>query len=393
LSYVVYLIGLVQWCTRQLAEVENMMTSVERIMTYAHLPSEQISLYMDPPRISKILSAHQIPKTVQKWNMPLAVAVAPTEQSISPFWPEHGNIIVQNLNLTLPTRSAPILNGITCSFEPKEKIAIVGRTGAGKSSFLSAFLRLVEPWPSGCITIDDVNISLLPLSELRRRISIIPQDPILFHGSIRFNLDPSRSNNSKEDEELWQVLDQVRLSKIIRELPDGLDSELNGSGTSIFSMGEKQLFCLARAILRKSRLIFMDEATANIDMATSDYIQTVIHKAFSDSNVFTIAHRLQTVIHYDRVMVLDQGKLVELDTPWNLVSSKEYTMPLEELALLDEDCDYWGLEDPIEEQSLFAKMIRELGPEEQKRMKKAAFDHYYSKQKIREDMVFDNASI
>lgn len=377
LSYVMHLIGLVQWCTKQLAEVENMMTSVERIIVYSNLPSEMIELNSRPPKIGNIVSSQAIRSMTLNVQASPIVAVENMRYTLPENWPEHGFIKINNLNLTIPNRNIPILSSISCTFNPKENVAIVGRTGAGKSSFLSVFLRLVEPFPSGCIVIDGVNISAIPLSKLRNRISVIPQDPVLFHGTIRFNLDPY-NESSVTDNELWNVLEQVRLDKIIRELPNGLDTDLI-SGSHSFSVGEKQLFCLARAILRRSSLIFMDEATANIDMETSDYIQSMIKRIFSNSNVFTIAHRLQTVIRYDRVMVLDQGHLIELDTPWNLLNPKRYPMSTEELASLDEESPYWDLNDPENEQSLFARMIREMGIEEQRKMKKAAFDEYYSR--------------
>ena len=199
-------------------------------------------------------------------------------------WPRMGHISIKNLNLSYPTRKAPILEGITAEISPREKIAIIGRTGAGKSSFLSAFLRLVEPYPSGCITIDSENLSLVSIKDLRTRISVIPQEPVIYAGSLRFNLDPY---GILPDSDLLDALKLVRLGHLpgklsrleegsmmdsttsltsLRIEDDLLDIEMN---SDCLSTGEKQLLCLARAILRKTKLIFMDEATANIDAETA----------------------------------------------------------------------------------------------------------------------------
>lgn len=355
LSYSMYLLGLVQWCTRQLSEVENMMTSVERILSYSKLPVES-QAGVDPNK-----------------------GVLPSS-SMEPLWPSHGAVHVKNLTLNVPSRSLPILSGISFTIPGGGyTVAVVGRTGAGKSSLLSAMLRLIEPTEDSLVTIDGVAIRDVSLDCLRRSISVIPQDPVLFDAPLRYNLDPY---GKCSDFELWQALSMVSLyrpshlydaqsTEFVEDLdsslflPEGLDTDLTGS---CLSVGEKQLLCLARAILRKTKIIFMDEATANIDIQTSAMIQNLLLTVFPKSTVFTIAHRLQTVIDYDYVLVLDRGKLVEEGSPYDLLKSLES-------SALDRDLD------SIDEHELgyFAKMIFEMGRDQSMEMiSRARSKHYTS---------------
>lgn len=279
------LIATCQWGMRQTADLENQMTSVERINEYTNIESE-------PPLES-------IP------------ANRPTER-----WPQFGALRFDSLTMSYTDSSPPVLRDLSFIISAKEKIGIVGRTGAGKSSIIQALFRLAHN--KGTILIDDVDISSLGLHDLRSKISIIPQDPILFSGTMRSNLDPF---SEKLDADIWSALGQVELKKVIENMPGGLDSKVSDDGSN-FSMGQRQLVCLARAILRNNKILILDEATANVDAETDNLIQTTIRNQFADCTVLTIAHRLHTVMDSDRVLVMDDGRIVELGHPHDLLSDE-----------------------------------------------------------------------
>jgi len=209
-----------------------------------------------------------------------------------------------------------VLKNISCNIRPREKIGICGRTGAGKSSFALALFRIVE-FAGGYIKIDGVDISKIGLKDLRSHLSIIPQDPTLFAGTIRSNLDPLLE--VYEDKLLWDVLDQVYLKNFVQGLQGGLDTPVVEGGDNL-SVGQRQLMCLGRALLKNSAILVLDEATAAVDMETDKLIQRTIRERFKDKTVVTIAHRINTIIDYDRVLVLDLGNIVEFDTPQNLLA-------------------------------------------------------------------------
>ncbi|XP_014087149.1 probable multidrug resistance-associated protein lethal(2)03659 isoform X1 [Bactrocera oleae] len=277
------LIIMCQWGMRQTAEMENNMTSVERVIEYAELPSE--------PALETDTKAIALPKT----------------------WPSTGAVQFTDLYLRYAEQTEPVLKGLNFSINSMEKIGIVGRTGAGKSSIIQAIFRLALN--EGAITIDGVNIGSLGLHDLRSRVSIIPQDPVLFSGTLRYNLDPLEQ---KADEELWRTLEDVKLKNYVSTLEGGLNCRLHDGGSN-FSMGQRQLVCMARAILRHNKLLIMDEATANVDPETDMLIQETIHTNFEHCTVLTIAHRLNTVMDNDKVMVIDAGRLVEFGHPYDLL--------------------------------------------------------------------------
>jgi ATP-binding cassette subfamily C (CFTR/MRP) protein 1 len=198
-----------------------------------------------------------------------------------------------------------------------EKIGIVGRTGAGKSSLTLALFRMIEA-AEGKIVIDSTVIAEIGLHDLRSNITIIPQDPVCFSASLRFNLDPF---NKYSDTEIWTALEMAHLKAFVASLPEGLSHQITEGGENV-SVGQRQLLCLARALLRRSKILVLDEATAAVDLATDALIQDTIRKEFKDSTIFTIAHRLNTIMDYDRVMVLDKGEIKEMDSPQKLLENK-----------------------------------------------------------------------
>ena len=229
-------------------------------------------------------------------------------------WPESGAIEFSNYSLRYRPELDLVLCRLTVRLRPRERIGIVGRTGAGKSSLVLGLFRLIEP-SGGSITIDGLDISRMGLHDLRSRMTIIPQDPILFSGSFRHNLDPF---DERTDVEIWTALNQAHLKSFVDSLQAGLYHEIAEGGDNL-SVGQKQLVCLARALLRRSRILIMDEATAAVDLETDELIQRTIRTEFVDCTIMTIAHRLATIMDYDRVMVMDNGKIVEYDRPNTLL--------------------------------------------------------------------------
>uniref|UniRef100_A0A3Q2TB68 Cystic fibrosis transmembrane conductance regulator n=1 Tax=Fundulus heteroclitus TaxID=8078 RepID=A0A3Q2TB68_FUNHE len=284
LSYAVTLMGMFQWGVRQSAEVENMMTSVERVVEYNELESEA------------------------PWE---------TQKRPPPDWPSKGLVTFDRVSFSYSDDSPQVLHSLQAMFRPKEKVGIVGRTGAGKSSLISALFRLAEP--QGKIYIDGVLTSEIGLHDLRQKMSIIPQDPVLFTGSMRKNLDPF---NQHSDEELWNALQEVQLKPVVEDLPGKLETVLAESGSN-FSVGQRQLVCLARAILRRNRILIIDEATANVDPRTDELIQKTIRDKFRECTVLTIAHRLNTIVDSDRILVLDAGQIHAYDEPHILLQDTQ----------------------------------------------------------------------
>nr|XP_020860955.1 ATP-binding cassette sub-family C member 8 isoform X5 [Phascolarctos cinereus] len=284
ITYALMVSNYLNWMVRNLADMEIQMGAVKRIHGLLKTESENYE---------GLLAPSLIPKN----------------------WPVQGKIQIQNLSVRYDSSLKPVLNHVNAHISPGQKIGICGRTGSGKSSFSLAFFRMVDMF-EGRIVIDGIDISKLPLQTLRSRLSIILQDPILFSGTIRFNLDPEKKCS---DSTLWEALEIAQLKLVVKALPGGLDAIVTEGGEN-FSQGQRQLFCLARAFVRKTSIFIMDEATASIDMATENILQKVVMTAFADRTVVTIAHRVHTILNADLVIVMKRGAILEYDKPEVLLS-------------------------------------------------------------------------
>ena len=287
LSYILSIVQMIQFTVRQLAEVENAMNATERIHYYGTQLEEEPPLHL---------------------------------AEVSDSWPEKGEIVFDKVQMRYREGLPLVLQDLSMTVAGGERIGIVGRTGAGKSSIMSTLFRLIE-LSGGSISIDGINIAAVGLHDLRSRLAIIPQDPTLFRGTIRSNLDPF---NEHTDTELWSALRQADLVDADASMNDKLghsrihlDGAVEEEGFN-FSLGQRQLMALARALVRGSQIIVCDEATSSVDMETDQKIQRTIASGFRGKTLLCIAHRLKTIIGYDRICVMDAGRIAEMDTPIRL---------------------------------------------------------------------------
>ncbi|XP_042518337.1 ABC transporter C family member 3-like [Macadamia integrifolia] len=268
-----------------LSRLENKIVSVERILQYSCIPSES----------------------------PLLVE----ENRPGREWPSQGEVDIVDLQVQYAPHLPLILRGLTCTFRGGMKIGIVGRTGSGKSTLVQALFRILEPI-AGQIWIDGINISNIGLHDLRSRLSIIPQDPAMFEGTVRSNLDPLEEYT---DEQIWEALDRCQLGNEVRKKERKLDSAVTENGEN-WSVGQRQLVCLGRVLLKRSKVLVLDEATASVDTATDYLIQQTLKEHFSESTVITIAHRITSILDVDMVLLLDNGLILEYDSPAKLLEIK-----------------------------------------------------------------------
>lgn len=297
MSYVLSITISLTWIVRSSVLLENNVVSVERVLEYCKLTPEADSIVPD----------HR------------------TEKG----WPMRGAIQFKNYSTTYRKDLNPVLNQITLNIDASERVGIVGRTGAGKSSLTLALFRLLEA-TEGAIFIDGIDISKIGLEDLRSNLAIIPQDAQAFEGTVRYNLDPF---DKFQDEELWEAVELAHLkphlirlvegdeSDVIPSISDCLNFHVAENGSNL-SLGQRQLMCLARALLNKSKILVLDEATAAVDMETDQIIQDTIRSQFKDRTILTIAHRIDTVLDNDKILVLDKGSVKEFDTPSNLLADE-----------------------------------------------------------------------
>ena len=285
MSYAMNVTSTMAWLVRQSTQLETNIVSVERVLEYSRNETEA------------------------EWTQ--------TPSKVSKSWPEEGRIQFKDYGTRYRPGLDLVIRDINILIEPQEKIGVVGRTGAGKSTITLSLFRIIEA-AVGNIIIDGVNVSEIGLHELRKKLTIIPQDPVLFSGTIRFNLDPF---SEKTDDQLWTCLEHAHLRDFVKSLPNELDSKVSEGGENL-SVGQRQLICLARALLRKTKILILDEATAAVDLETDSLIQSTIRSEFSDCTIITIAHRLHTILDSTRVLVLDQGRVVEFDSPDKLLEDK-----------------------------------------------------------------------
>ncbi|XP_036432878.1 ATP-binding cassette sub-family C member 9 isoform X4 [Colossoma macropomum] len=287
LTYALTVTNYLNWVVRNLADLEVQMAAVKKVNSFLTTESENYEGSID---------VSQVPED----------------------WPQHGEIKIQDLCVRYDPMLKPVLKHVNAFINPGQKVGICGRTGSGKSSLSLAFFNMVDVF-EGKIIIDGIDICKLPLQTLRSRLSIILQDPVLFSGSIRFNLDPERTCS---DDRLWEALEIAQLKNMVKALPGGLDAVITEGGEN-FSVGQRQLFCLARAFVRKSSILIMDEATASIDMATENILQKVVMTAFADRTVVTIAHRVHTILTADLVIVMKRGNILEYGKPETLMEQED----------------------------------------------------------------------
>ncbi|KAH9075967.1 hypothetical protein Ae201684P_012457 [Aphanomyces euteiches] len=284
LSYAFSVTQSLNWSVRMLSTIQTQMVSVERINSYTSMDVEA-ELKAEPLKQLELENAK---------------------------WPATGTLTFSGVDLRYRPGLPRVLRKLTFTIKAREKIGIVGRTGAGKSSLVVALMRLVE-LDAGQITMDGVDISTIGLHDLRDKISIIPQDPVLFSGTIRSNLDPF---DRYDDDALWTAIKRANLHNAVASL----DAKVDERGQN-FSVGERQLICIARALLKKSKVILMDEATASIDPNTDRLIQESIRESFKDCTCLTIAHRINTILDSDRILVMDKGSAAEFDSPKELLKN------------------------------------------------------------------------
>ncbi|KAG0245839.1 hypothetical protein BGX31_005941 [Mortierella sp. GBA43] len=285
LSYLARISGDLNWVVQRFSTLENNMNSAERLVHYV----ENLEQERPPERPE---------------NTP------PTS------WPSEGKISFSHVSMRYRPELPRVLRDISFEIQAGHKVGVVGRTGAGKSSLIQALFLLSE-LDGGQILIDGLDTTTLGTVDLRPKIGIIPQDPVLFQGTFRYNLDPLSRHT---EQELWQVLETSDLKSYVQAQEGGLDSVIAAQGENL-SVGQRQLVCLSRALLAKSKVVVLDEATASVDMATDALIQKAIREDFAQSTVITVAHRINTIIDYDRILVMNQGQVAEYDTPYNLLSN------------------------------------------------------------------------
>lgn len=319
---------------RQTLYVDINMQSAQRMIDYSQIKSEAPTSTLQDTQIEKNFEGQ---------------------------WPTHGEVTFKNVFMKYREGLGFALKGLSINVSGGLKVGCIGRTGAGKSSIIQVLFRMVEietgpNFSESCIKIDGVDVQSIGLNLLRSKLSIIPQTPVIFAETIKKNLDPFEKIS---DRELWNVLEEVGLKDYVYSLPNQLNTDITGN-TSVFSTGQKQLICLARAIINKNKIIILDEATANVDVETDNFIQRAIMEKFKDCTVLTIAHRLITIANYDKVVVIDDGRVAEYDSPYSLLVQNI------------------GDTQITRKEGMFSEMVRSTGKSMARKIFAMAKNHYFT---------------
>ena len=283
INYAMTITTVLNWLVMNTSALETNIVAVERVIEYTEAKSEA------------------------KWESEEA-------EKPPPEWPSEGRVEFIDYSTRYRDNLEPILHGISFQVNGGEKVGIVGRTGAGKSSITLGLFRIIEP-TNGTIIIDGIDVTKIGLHDLREALTIIPQDPVLFSGRLRINLDPF---NRHTDDELWRALEMAHLKDFVSELEGGLEYAVAEGGSNL-SVGQRQLVCLARALLKKTKILILDEATAAVDLQTDSLIQSTVRSEFAQCTILTIAHRINTILDSDRILVLEQGRIAEFAPPKELL--------------------------------------------------------------------------
>merc|ERR1712176_1122533 len=326
LSYSMSLTGLLNWVVRSFAQMEAGMNATERILHY----TEEIA--QEAPAKSKDMGKQNAKEKIApkaKENLSsssIAVKAMGGVEVPGENWPSKGEILFKELQMRYRTETPLVLKGLNVRIEGGSRVGVVGRTGSGKSSLLLVLMRIVEPALSkedeeyvAPIVIDGIDVLRIGLTDLREKIAIIPQNPVLFSGTIRSNMDPFDQHS---DEAIWNALEGCCMKEAIEEMPDLLQSKVAEYGENL-SQGQRQLLCLGRALLKNCRILLLDEATSSVDYDTDKDIQRTLREAFKGCTVLTIAHRVNTIMDSDKILVMDDGLVAEYAPPQELLADKD----------------------------------------------------------------------
>lgn len=325
LNYAISVTSLLNWCVRSFAQLENAMNACERVLFYTdHIPHEA-------PATSDALEKHADSlDPPPKPDDPADFAVvASGGKAIHPNqeWPTKGGIVLNDLVMRYREGTPIVLKGLSVSIGGGERVGVVGRTGSGKSSLLLCLLRIVEPELTcgdasqyqAPISIDGVDILRIGLDDLRTKLGIIPQNPVLFSGTIRSNMDPF---DEYTDDQIWSALERCGMQSAVEEMPGELSGQVTEYGENL-SQGQRQLLCLGRALLKQCRILLLDEATSSVDFETDREIQKTLRTSFAGCTVLTIAHRINTILDSDKILVMKDGKASEFDSPDALLKNED----------------------------------------------------------------------
>lgn len=321
MTFAISITGLLNWLVRSFAQMEAGMNACERVLYYTEdIPQEA------PAKIEGlVLLANGSSKASEDGDVPSAqkAVIAKGVEKLEDGWPTRGEIVLHNLKMRYRPQNPLVIKGLTVTIRGGERVGIVGRTGSGKSSLLLTLLRIVEPTLlddeyASPIVVDGVDILRVGLHDLRSKVGIIPQNPVLFSGTIRSNMDPFGEH---DDTSVWHALDRCGMKKTIEQLPALLEAPVAEYGENL-SQGQRQLLCLGRALLKKCKILLLDEATSSVDFETDQEIQRTLCEDFVECTVLTIAHRVNTIMDSDQILVMKDGRVAEFAPPQELLSDE-----------------------------------------------------------------------